>query len=73
MALDVNISRFQHFLTFWVQEPCISSFYDTKCFKEVKKNLGTSWGNMGKYFPWKSETQIFRKCCTMCAPNFLNF
>ena len=52
MVLDIKNSRFDDFLTFWVLEPRISSFYYTKLFQinqgEIREHPGKKiiYGNM---------------------------
>ena len=57
MVLDIKNSRFDDFLTFWVLEPRISSFYYTKLFQI---NQGKSGNILGKYYLWKYDNQNFR-------------
>ena len=52
MVLDIKNSRFDDFLTFWVLEPRISSFYYTKLFHinqgKIREHPGKNiiYGNM---------------------------
>ena len=50
MALDIENSTFHEFLTFWVREARISSFYQTRILQKNQEKSGNSPGKNGKTF-----------------------